>query len=66
MASIDDVVAKAEAILASAKKYKGDGAERYELMKQVDLLYQELGDPMDASEIRHATCYRFATDVLSA
>ncbi|TVY82517.1 O-methyltransferase hmp5 [Lachnellula suecica] len=43
-----DLVRKAEAILASAKSFSGDRAERYELMKQVDLLYQELEDPMDA------------------
>lgn len=43
-----DVVSKAEAILASAKKYKGDRSERYALMKEIDLLYQQLEDPMDA------------------
>ncbi|KAH7391456.1 O-methyltransferase [Cadophora sp. MPI-SDFR-AT-0126] len=48
MASADDIISKAEAILASAKKFKGDRAERHELMKQVDLLYLELEDPMDA------------------
>ena len=49
MGSTDsDLVRKAEAILASAKSFKGDRAERYEVMKQVDLLYQELEDPMDA------------------
>ena len=51
MASADDIISKAETILASAKKFKGDRAERHELMKQVDLLYLELEDPMDASEI---------------
>lgn len=48
MASADDIISKAEAILASAKKFKGDRAERHELMKQVDLLYLDLEDPMDA------------------
>jgi len=48
MASADDIISKAETILASAKKFKGDRAERHELMKQVDLLYLELEDPMDA------------------
>ncbi|PVH83370.1 o-methyltransferas-like protein [Cadophora sp. DSE1049] len=48
MASADDIISKAEAILASAKKFKGDRAERHDLMKQVDLLYLELEDPMDA------------------
>ena len=49
MATSDsDLVRKAEAILASAKSFKGDRAERYELMKQVDLFYQDLEDPMDA------------------
>lgn len=49
MASTDsDLVRKAEAILASAKSFNGNRAERYELMKQVDLLYRELEDPMDA------------------
>jgi hypothetical protein len=43
-----DVVGKAEAILASAKKYNGDRSQRYTLMKQIDLLYQQLEDPMDA------------------
>lgn len=43
-----DIVLKAEAILAAAKNFKGDRTERYALMKQVDLLYQELEDPMDA------------------
>ncbi|TVY26782.1 O-methyltransferase [Lachnellula hyalina] len=46
--SNSDLVRKAEAILASAKSFKGDRAERYELMKQVDLFYQDLEDPMDA------------------
>ncbi|KAH6716821.1 O-methyltransferase [Leptodontidium sp. MPI-SDFR-AT-0119] len=48
MASTDDIISKAEAILASAKKFKGDRAERHDLMKQVDLLYLQLEDPMDA------------------
>ena len=43
-----DIVGKAEAILASAKKYNGDRTQRYALMKQIDLLYQQLEDPMDA------------------
>jgi hypothetical protein len=43
-----DIVRKAEAILASAKKYSGDRSQRYALMKQVDLLYLELEDPMDS------------------
>jgi hypothetical protein len=43
-----DIVRKAEAILASAKSFKGDRTNRYELMKQLDLLHQELEDPMDA------------------
>ncbi|EPE31358.1 S-adenosyl-L-methionine-dependent methyltransferase [Glarea lozoyensis ATCC 20868] len=43
-----DVVSKAEAILAAAKKYNGNRQERYELMKQLDLLYLELEDPVDA------------------
>jgi hypothetical protein len=43
-----DVVRKAEAILAAAKKYNGDRHERYQLMKQLDLLYLELEDPVDA------------------
>ncbi|KAI9054704.1 hypothetical protein LZ554_001856 [Drepanopeziza brunnea f. sp. 'monogermtubi'] len=48
MVSADGIIAKVEAILASAKKYKGDRSERYQLMKQVDLLYMDLEDPMDA------------------
>lgn len=49
MGSTDlDLVRKAEIILAHAKSFKGDRTSRYELMKQVDLLYQELEDPMDA------------------
>ena len=49
MGSMDsDLVRKAEAILASAKIYTGERSQRYALMKQVDLLYQELEDPMDA------------------
>lgn len=47
-ATDSDIVSKAEAILASAKKYGGDRSQRYALMKQVDLLYQQLEDPMDA------------------
>ena len=47
-ATDSDIVSKAEAILASAKKYSGDRSQRYALMKQVDLLYQQLEDPMDA------------------
>jgi hypothetical protein len=43
-----DIVQKAEAILAAAKKYNGERQERYELMKQLDLLYLELEDPVDA------------------
>lgn len=50
MASADDIISKAEAILASAKKLKGTRADRHDLMKQVDLLYLQLEDPMDASE----------------
>lgn len=46
--SESDIISKAEAILASAKEYKGDRSERYALMKQVNLLYQQLEDPMDA------------------
>jgi hypothetical protein len=34
-----DIVAQAEAILASAKNFKGDRSERYALMKQIDLLH---------------------------
>lgn len=51
MGSIDtsDIVRKAEAILASAKSFDGERAKRYKLMQQVDLLYQELEDPMDGS-----------------
>ena len=43
-----DIVRKAEAILAAAKKYNGDRQERYELMKQLDVLYLDLEDPVDA------------------
>jgi hypothetical protein len=43
-----DIVRKAEAILASAKSFKGDRTKRYELMKQLDLLHSELEDPMDS------------------
>jgi hypothetical protein len=43
-----DIVTKAEAILAAAKNYNGERQERYELMKQLDLLYIELEDPVDA------------------
>ncbi|CZT43762.1 related to O-methyltransferase B [Rhynchosporium secalis] len=43
-----DLVEKAEAILASAKSFKGQRTERHDLMKQIDLLYLELEDPMDA------------------
>ncbi|KAF4625303.1 hypothetical protein G7Y89_g12866 [Cudoniella acicularis] len=43
-----DIVEKAEALLAAAKKFKGDPTERYGLMKRVDLLYKELEDPKDA------------------
>lgn len=51
MDSIDtsDIVRKAEAVLASAKSFDGQRAKRYELMQQVDILYQELEDPMDGS-----------------
>ncbi|KAK6585252.1 hypothetical protein PZA11_001979 [Diplocarpon coronariae] len=48
MASNPNIIAKAEAILASAKKYQGNPAERTDLLKQADLLYSELEDPMDA------------------
>ena len=49
MGSTDsDLVRKAEAILTSARNFKGDRTGRYALMKQVDLLYQDLEDPMDA------------------
>ncbi|CAL3965219.1 unnamed protein product [Diplocarpon coronariae] len=47
MASNPNIIAKAEAILASAKKYQGNPAERTDLLKQADLLYSELEDPMD-------------------
>ncbi len=43
-----DIVSKAEALLASAKKYNGDYAQRHALMQQIDLLYQQLEDPMEA------------------
>lgn len=46
-----DIIEKAEAILASAKSFNGDRGERHELMKQVNLLYSDLEDPMDASEL---------------
>jgi hypothetical protein len=49
MGSTDsDIVRKAEAILASAKSFKAGSVERHALMQQVDLLYQELEDLMDA------------------
>jgi hypothetical protein len=60
-----DIVGKAEAILASAKKYKGDRSERYALMKQVDLLYQQLEDPMDAM-LRQWTFVRLDSGLQSA
>lgn len=43
-----DIVQKAEAILAAAKSYKGDPSGRYGLMEQLDVLYKQLEDPMDA------------------
>jgi len=43
-----DIISKAEAILTNAKKYKGDRTERHTLMREIDLLYVELEDPMDA------------------
>ncbi|KAH8648779.1 O-methyltransferase [Tricladium varicosporioides] len=43
-----DIVQKAEAILAAAKAYKGDPSERYGLMEQLDVLYKQLENPMDA------------------
>lgn len=61
-----DIVRKAEAILASAKKFKGDRRERYELMKQVDLLYLELEDPMDASEPPSITSHDQLMAIFSA
>lgn len=62
MDSIDSgVVRKAEAILARAKNFRRDRVDRYELMKQIDLLYQELEDPMDASEL---SCLRQCDRVL--
>jgi hypothetical protein len=45
-----NIVRKAEAILASAKSFNGERARRYEMMRQLDLLYQELEDPMDGSQ----------------
>lgn len=44
---MDDLVQKAEAILAAAKAYKGDRQERYELMKKLDVMYLDLEDPVD-------------------
>jgi hypothetical protein len=44
----NELVRKAEAFLASAKSFKGDRIQRCDLMKQMDLLYMELEDPMDA------------------
>lgn len=43
-----DIVRQAEAILASAKSFEGDRSKRLGLMKQIDMLYQDLEDPMDA------------------
>jgi len=43
-----DLVDRAEAILASAKKFSADLSERQALMREVDLLYQSLEDPMEA------------------
>ncbi|CAG8952449.1 hypothetical protein HYFRA_00001196, partial [Hymenoscyphus fraxineus] len=45
--SSDELVKRAEAILAAAKQYKGDREERYELMKQLDVMYLDLEDPVD-------------------
>jgi hypothetical protein len=47
-ATESDIVRKAEAILASVKSFTGGYADRHALMKQVNLLYQELEDPMEA------------------
>ncbi|KAG9238891.1 hypothetical protein BJ875DRAFT_286176 [Amylocarpus encephaloides] len=43
-----DIEMKAAAILAAAREYSGDRANRYGLMKQIDLLYLQLEDPVDA------------------
>jgi hypothetical protein len=43
-----NIVLRAETILANIKSFKGSRVERVELMKQIDLLYRDLEDPMDA------------------
>jgi hypothetical protein len=46
--SDSEIVQKIEGILANAKKLKADDPlPRLELMKQVDLLYQELEPPIN-------------------
>jgi hypothetical protein len=44
----DELVAKAENLLAHVKNYKGDRQDRYALMKQTELLYLDLEDGMDS------------------
>jgi len=56
----DELVAKAESLLAHLKNYTGERQDRYALMKQTELLYLDLEDGMD-SMIRQWTFVRLET-----